>query len=160
MTQKIERSGVGTNTLALLVLDLMALIFIAAMFFFIVLAFINSHSSLKGWEFGIAAILWVCPMFAAWLFHLILQDARYRDPFTHLNVKRLNLMGHFLLWPWVLTTDWTGLFNHLTSQRVELNVFSPGEFSVKNLVLSLLLFGLAGVFARGVALREEQELTV
>ncbi|GAA5534962.1 DUF2975 domain-containing protein [Deinococcus aluminii] len=148
------------SLLALTVLDLLTVLYVVGvgLFYLIVLFTERGHYGMV----GIVALLLLvgCPLVAAWLFHLILLDARYADPFRRRNVMRLNAMGVLVLLPWLLTSGWWKGIDQWFGSRQELNVPDPGVLPVNGLTLALLLFGLAGVLARGVRLREEQELTV
>ena len=102
----------------------------------------------------LAGVIVVFPIIAVWLLHLLLVSTRYGDPFNKINVHRLNTAGLLILIPWLLTSGWWGFIKQFWERHQEFN------FYISNLSLSLALFGLAGVLARGVQLREEQALTV
>lgn len=142
----------------LLALDLVATSFVVVMTVLCLVALFYGGGNAVGK--GLAGALWACSIAAVWLFHLVLQDARFHDPFTRRNVSRLNWMGALVLLPWLLTSDWLSRVAQWFGDRQEFSLPNPGELSVGGLVLALVLFGLAGVFQQGVRLREEQELTV
>ena len=154
-----SKSRVTFALISLTFLDAIAIIY----FLYMLFAFFTSVGdfekiSVSGMPYWLGVLLAgvnvVFPIIAIWLFHLLLVSARYGDPFNKTNVGRLNAAGLLILIPWLLTSGWWGFIKQFWGRQQEFNL------SISNLSLSLALFGLAGVLARGVQLREEQALTV
>ncbi|WP_293909549.1 DUF2975 domain-containing protein [Deinococcus sp.] len=159
-----SRNRVTFALVALTILDAITLLFFLALCLLCVLAF-NGVRRQTGVQFSavLAGVLIMgSPTVAAWLFHLLLVSARYADPFSRTNVRRLNWMGLLVLLAWLLTSNWWASIAQWFGPSQEFG-FPPivnGNLQINSFVLALFLFGLAGVIARGVQLREEQDLTV
>jgi hypothetical protein len=94
---------------------------------------------------------------ALWIVFRLLRDER--DPFTMVNVKRLQILAG-LAAAYLAVMGVRGLIE--MELEFSLGLDAPDtEFAfVVPLFLALLCGALAEVFRRGVAMREEQELTI
>lgn len=155
----LSRSPTLLSHTALLCLDLLTVLYVLVSGLFYLFVLFTEQARYGPVGTALVVLVGGTPLVAAWLFHLILRDARDTDPFQGRNVKRLNGMAVLVLLPWLLTSGVEKL-GQWVGPRHELGIPDPGMVPVNGLTLALLLFGLAGVFARGVQLREEQALTV
>lgn len=93
----------------------------------------------------------------------IVRSALEDDPFTSLNVTRIRKMAVAGLGLFVLTAAAPLLSATLAAVRLRGEAFHAEftlEADVAGLLFVLILFALAEVMARGVELREENELTI
>lgn len=157
------------SKIALLFLDTAAIAYLLGLLAIAVSSFTNIdkiHIAGMPHALGIFApiVALCCPVVAVWTFHLLLVNTRYDNPFNRRNVIRFNLMGAMTLLPWLLTSEWWASVAQWFGTHQVLSFPVPfmenGNLPINGFVMSLFLFGLAGIFDRGVRLREEQELTV
>lgn len=157
------------SKIALLVLDAAVIIYLLNLLFIAINSVLNINKfQVTGMPYILGTVSLIiivcCPVVAVWTFHLLLVNARYDNPFNRRNVNRFNLMSIMTLLPWLLTSGWWPSVSQWFGSHQELSFPVPfmenGNLPVNGFVMALLLFGLAGIFDRGVRLREEQELTV
>lgn len=114
-----------------------------------------------GWRllwWGVGAVMGAVVIAGAEQLRAIVASARAGDPFVAANVRRLRIAGalaiaHALLSGAKMGVD-VALQDHLGAERT---VVGSGSFQT---ALAVVLFAIAEIWQRGVALRDEQELTV
>lgn len=111
---------------------------------------------LAWWFTGPAASLLVVA--GAYILRELVSTARTGDPFVALNVRRLRMLG-FLTFAHFLSTAAQSLVAVAIRADLGLDEVST-EFSLVPIVSALVLFALAEIWQRGVAMRDEQQLTV
>ena len=93
----------------------------------------------------------------------VVSSAVEADPFTTANISRIRKMALVALGIFVLESFAPLLSAGLAAMRLRGEAFHA-EFTLDGdlagLILVLILFALAEVFARGVGLREENDLTI
>lgn len=107
---------------------------------------------------GLGAVVW-----AVIIFYRLINAINHQVIFEWVNVRRLNRIGIALLVSFcMLQTVW--IFNYCSVKEMvelegyEFNFF--GDFKVIHLVLALVALLVGRIFAMGITLREEQELTI
>lgn len=97
-----------------------------------------------------------------WLVRALLLSVREGDPFTSRNVRRLRTIGFILVFGFPvggLATQFLDEWLAASSSVGELGSTFPGAMQ-SGLVVGLIVFVLAEVFAHGVRLREDVEGTI
>jgi hypothetical protein len=94
---------------------------------------------------------------ALWIMFRLLRDER--DPFTMVNVKRLQMLAG-LAAAYLAVMGVRGLVEMELERSLGLDALDTEFAFVVPFFLALLCGALAEVFRRGVAMREEQELTI
>lgn len=107
---------------------------------------------------GLVAVVW-----AVVIFYRLINAINHQVIFEWINVRRLNRIGIALLVSFcMLQTVW--IFNYFSvKEMIELEGYKFnffGDFKAIHLVLALVALLVGRIFAMGITLREEQELTI
>ncbi|WP_455628598.1 DUF2975 domain-containing protein [Parabacteroides chinchillae] len=102
-------------------------------------------------------------LYAIIQFYKLINAINHQVIFEWVNVKKLNKIGVALLLSYVMTMLFVGLNYLFAKSLIEI----PGyhfnywcELNTVNLILGLIALLVGRVFAMGITLREEQELTI
>lgn len=124
----------------------------------------GEKSLLPTWLNGLLSIIGlVTVLWAVVLFYRLINAINHEVIFEWINVRRLNRIGIALLISFfMLQISW--FFNYLSvKQLIELEGYDIsfwGEFKTVHLILALVSLLVGRIFAMGITLREEQELTI
>lgn len=117
----------------------------------------------QGWMSLFSILGLVAVILAVFIFYKLINAINHQVIFEWINVRRLNRIGIALLVSFfMLQISW--LINFLTVKNMiqlegyEFNFF--GEFKAIHLLLALVSLLVGRIFAMGITLREEQELTI
>ncbi len=127
--------------------------------------FLDMVSPWYSWLFSMASLGFVLTtLWFFWVLDRLIQSILSGEPFSETNAVRLRLLGLIVVAGSVVVPLVTFAMAWWLEKRVELEGFaiSPAfpDWSSSTFILGWLIVILAEAFRRGIALREEQELTV